>query len=317
MEATLNKTGLEQVMARLDAIDARLGYLVERQKKTEELFTEMTPILREVMGTATTKLDELEKKGYFAFGRELLGLGDRVVTGFDAEDVRKLGDALVGILQTVRAMTQPKMLEIAGDAAAVIENADDAEPIGLIGMVRATSDDDVQKGMAVMMQVMRHVGRAARAVREQRKADPKELQKAKLADVLGPRRKKALGIEREPAPAPRPLGRAQSAAKPRAQSAVIDGVAFGADGHLVDPKTWTPELAAKIATLEGIELDAARWAIVQFARAEWEQTTVSPNIRKLGQGTNLATKDLYALFPKAPARTVAKIAGTPKPAGCI
>jgi tRNA 2-thiouridine synthesizing protein E len=31
----------------------------------------------------------------------------------------------------------------------------------------------------------------------------------------------------------------------------------------------------------------------------------------------VSTKELYALFPKAPARTVAKIAGTPKPAGCL
>ena len=40
-------------------------------------------------------------------------------------------------------------------------------------------------------------------------------------------------------------------------------------------------------------------------------------LRRLTQGTELATKDLYALFPKAPARTVAKIAGIPKPVGCI
>ncbi len=315
MEANSNAQALERVMARLDEIDARLTYLVERQRKTEELFTEMTPILREVMGTATTKLDELDKKGYFAFGKALVGLGDRVVGGFTPDDVERLGDALVGILQTVRAVTQPKVLEIANEASTVIENADQAEPIGLLGMVRATSDDDVQKGMAVMMQVMRHVGRAARVVREQRQADPRELQKAKLASVLGPRRKKPLGVERAAAPAAPRVQAAAGPAKPRAT--VLDGVAFGEDGHLLDPATWTPELAAKIAAVQGLELDAARWAVVQCARADFEKTKVSPNIRRLGQGANLATKDLYALFPKAPARTVAKIAGIPKPAGCI
>lgn len=64
-------------------------------------------------------------------------------------------------------------------------------------------------------------------------------------------------------------------------------------------------------------MDEARWAVVRFARADFEATKTSPNIRRLTQGTNLATRDLYALFPKAPARTVAKIAGIPKPAGCI
>ena len=95
---TTQTEDMSRVMARLDAIDAKLGYLVERQKKTEELFAEMTPIAREVMGAATTKLGELDKKGYFAFGRELMGLGQRVVSGFSPDDVRKVGDAVVGIL---------------------------------------------------------------------------------------------------------------------------------------------------------------------------------------------------------------------------
>lgn len=304
--------------AQLAAMNAQIAYLVERQKKTEEMFAEMTPILREVMGVATTKLDEYDKAGYFAFGKELFAVGERVVSGFTPEDVHQLGDAIVGILQTVRLATQPNVLEIAGEASEVLEKSDQAEPIGLLGMVRATRDDDVQKGMAVMMEVMRHVGRAARAVSEHRKADLGESKKAKLAAALGPRLKKPMGIERRPAPAaPRPAAGAAPAAKMPAPSSVIDGVVFGPDGHLADPKTWSPDLAARIAAIQGAPLDEARWAVIQFARADFEQTGASPNIRRITQGTNLATKDLYTLFPKAPARTIAKIAGIPKPAGCI
>ena len=309
------------VAVRLAAIETQLAYLVRQQEKTTELFAEMTPVLRAVMDTATEKLDRLEKQGYFEFGKELLGVGERVITGFQPEDVRLLGDAVVGILQTVRAVTQPRILEIAGEASAVLENADSAAPIGLLGMVRATRDDDVQKGMAVMMEIMRHVGRAAHAVREQKSAEPADEKKAKLAAVLGPRRKRALGTERTPAKAPPASPRAAPSAvvapTSRAAPVVLDGVAFRADGHLADPKTWTAELALKIATAEGISLDEKRWAIVTFARKEFETTSTSPNIRRLTQGTELATKDIYALFPRAPARTVAKIAGIPKPAGCI
>ncbi|PMU95187.1 hypothetical protein C1X83_35890, partial [Pseudomonas sp. GP01-A4] len=53
---------MDAMTQKLEAIEAQLAYLVERQKKTEELFTEMTPILRDVMGTATERLDSLEKK---------------------------------------------------------------------------------------------------------------------------------------------------------------------------------------------------------------------------------------------------------------
>ncbi len=306
---------------RLAEIDAKLAYLTERQKKTEELITEMTPVLREVMNVATARLDEIDKKGYFDFGREIVKIGDRVVTSFTPDDVRAFGDAVVGILETVRALTQPKVLEIASSASEALEQADKAEPIGLLGMVKATRDDDVQKGMAVMMEVMRHVGRAVVAVREQRAADPNELKKAKLAAAIGPRRTKpaALGIERTP-PRPRPAPPARAskeAAPPAAAPPAIEGVAFSADGHLADPAAWSPDLAAKIAAIQSVALDEPRWAVIRFARAEFEKTGASPNIRRLTQGTELATKDLYALFPKAPARTVAKIAGIPKPVGCI
>lgn len=329
MDTTKNTTDLAVVASRLAAMEAQMTYLVERQKKTEELFAEMTPILREVMATATSRLGELDEKGYFAFGKEMVNVGERIIEGFSPDDVRKLGDAIVGILQTVRALTQPKVLEIASEAGTVIEKSDQAEPLGLMGMVRATRDDDVQKGMAVMMEVMRHVGRAAAAVAEQRKADPNEQKRARLAETLGPRRKKALGTERTPAPAARPAaaakptglgpppGCAVPSRGPAEVSAVIEGVAFGADGHLADPKAWTPELAQKIAAIQGVTLDEARWTVVKFARADFEQTGASPNIRRLTQGTNLTTKDVYALFPKAPARTIAKVAGIPKPAGCI
>jgi dissimilatory sulfite reductase related protein len=44
---------------------------------------------------------------------------------------------------------------------------------------------------------------------------------------------------------------------------------------------------------------------------------MSPNIRRITLELGVSTKDVYALFPKAPARTIAKIAGIPKPAGCL
>ena len=305
-----------ELSARLDAIDTRLDAIARQQKKNEELFAEMTPILREAMGAATSKLAELEQRGYFAFGKEALGIADRVVTGFSPDDVRAFGNAIVGILQTVRAFTQQKPLEIATEAAAVLEKADDAEPIGIMGVVRATRNDDVQKGMAVMMEVMKHVGRAARAVREERAKDPLETKKAKLAEALGPRKKKILGVERPAAPLATPPKPANAKPAP-ASGTTIDGVAFGADGHMLDSNAWTRDLASKLAALQGVELDAARWALVDFARTDYAANGASPNIRRITQGANLATKDVYALFPKAPARTIAKIAGIPKPTGCI
>jgi TusE/DsrC/DsvC family sulfur relay protein len=78
-----------------------------------------------------------------------------------------------------------------------------------------------------------------------------------------------------------------------------------------------PRSSPKIAAAQGVGMSEAHWKVVEFVRADFEATKVSPNIRRITQATGVSTKDLYTLFPKAPARTVAKIAGIPKPAGCI
>jgi tRNA 2-thiouridine synthesizing protein E len=328
-------TNLDDIAARLDALSAQMNYLVERERRKEEMIEEFTPILREVMATATTRLQALDQQGWFSFGRALWGVIERVVEGYSAQDVEQLGGAIVSILDTVRALTQPQVLTILAQSSEVLQHANAAEPIGLVGMVRASRNEDVQKGMAVLMDLLRHVGQAARVMAEQpaqaQASTPADDRKARLAQTLGPRRsKKALGVERTPAPraAPRP-GKAgpppipadacATSRKPAPAAVVMDGVAFTAEGHLVDPSQWTRDLAENIAAAQGMStgLTPEQWAVIEFARADFGTSGVSPNIRRLTQGTGLSTKDLYTLFPKAPARTIARIAGLPKPAGCI
>lgn len=316
---------LGAVSRQLDAISAQLASLVAQQQKQQELLDELVlPLAKEVMKDLTGRLDGLEKKGYFAFARELLLVGEQVVEGYTPEDVRLLGKAMKGILDTVRAVTQPAVLAVAGEAAQVLEHADTASPVGLVGMVRATRDDEVQRGMAVMLELLKKVGRGAAALSaHQARATT---QKDKLSSLLGPRRK-ALGTERVvvPAVAPAgvpatlspPAGCAVPSGKKAVTATVIDGIEFSADGHMVDPTKWTEALAVTLAAAQGVTLTDAHWALVRFARSDWSSTQASPNVRRITQGTGVTTKDIYALFPKAPGRTIARVAGIPKPAGCL
>lgn len=326
--ATAGAPGMEAVLARMDAMQEQIAYLVRRQQKQEELFAEMTPIAKEILATATERFGELEKEGAIAFAKELLLVTRKVIQHYGPEDVRQFGDAVVKILDTVRAMTQPEVLAILDQAGVVLQQADTAEPIGILGMVKASRNEDVQKGMAVMMDLLRHVGHAAKTMAE-RKTESDD-RKARLAKVLGPKRpKKSLGTERTPPPSAArewakkevadmgPPTAACEPPKPEAAEVVMDGVGFTKEGHLADPKAWTRDLAVTIAEAQGVQLDDTRWKIIEFARADFEAHGASPNVRRITMGTGIATKELYAMFPKAPARTVAKIAGIPKPAGCI
>ena len=103
-------------------------------------------------------------------------------------------------------------------------------------------------------------------------------------------------------------------------SAVIAGLELevDAEGFLADHTKWNEDIAAEIARGEGIaELTERHWAVVRFMRQEFSQTGSGPSIRALKNRGGIPTKELYELFPGGPAKKAAKIAGIPKPHGCI
>ena len=52
-------------------------------------------------------------------------------------------------------------------------------------------------------------------------------------------------------------------------------------------------------------------------RKEYAEKGTGPTVRVLGKTSGVSVKELYQLFPKGPAKVAAKIAGIPKPRGCI
>jgi dissimilatory sulfite reductase related protein len=95
-------------------------------------------------------------------------------------------------------------------------------------------------------------------------------------------------------------------------------VEFTEDGFFVHPEQWTEAMAPELARREGIdELTDAHWMVIRFMRAEYLAKGTGPTVRVLGKTSGVSIKELYELFPKGPAKVAAKIAGIPKPRGCI
>lgn len=298
---------LPNVEARLQAITEQLEWLIARQERSEELWHELMPVGRRAMTSLAGRLDEAEKKGWLDFGREALGVGQRVLEHYSADDVRRLGDAIIPILDAVRSLTQPSVMSVAAGAAGAVEHP--GKPVGLFGAMRATRDDDVQRGLGIVLEVLRRLGKSAPAGSA---SDEGAQRRARLAKAVGPRRLPATSPSK---PVPPPA--ACAVPKPAVAATVVDGVAFTADGYLTDATQWTRGIAETLAAGQGIALTEAHWKVLEAARGDFAATQASPNIRRLTQVQPLGTKELYGLFPRAPGRAIAKIAGLPKPAGCL
>lgn len=90
------------------------------------------------------------------------------------------------------------------------------------------------------------------------------------------------------------------------------------EGFMTDPSQWNPQVAAEIAAAEGIpELTPEHWKIIDFCRSTAAASGSAPTLRQITNGTGISTKELFTLFPKGPAKKVAKISGLGKPEGCV
>jgi dissimilatory sulfite reductase related protein len=95
-------------------------------------------------------------------------------------------------------------------------------------------------------------------------------------------------------------------------------VKLNEEGFFVHPEQWTEEMAAELARRDGIdELTDPHWTVIRFMRNEYFDKGTGPTVRALGKSSGVSVKELYQLFPKGPAKVAARIAGIPKPRGCI
>ncbi len=95
-------------------------------------------------------------------------------------------------------------------------------------------------------------------------------------------------------------------------------VAVDEEGFLTDTAQWDDDVAVEIARAAGIDpMTDRHWQVVRYMRDTYLSTGSAPTIRSLGKASGVPVKELYELFPKGPAKLAARIAGIPKPRGCI
>jgi len=98
----------------------------------------------------------------------------------------------------------------------------------------------------------------------------------------------------------------------------VSEVDLNEEGFFEDPQQWTEDMVPELARREGIEeLTDDHWKVIRFVRSKYTETGSGPTVRALGKTSGVSIKELYQLFPKGPAKVAAKIAGIPKPRGCI
>lgn len=155
----------KRLLRNVNTLNEVLGQL----ESAREFVEDATPLGRQLFSDGLAKLDELDRKGYFAMAREIQRALDNVVASFSVEDVRLLADNLVAILQTVKNLTQPGMLQAINNAVDVYKQIDfdTMEEYSLWRAFREANKPEMRRGLGFLIVFLRNLSAHTPQVRAQ------------------------------------------------------------------------------------------------------------------------------------------------------
>ena len=124
-----------------------------------DLAKDIAPIANEVIIDGTKKLHEFEQKGYFEFLTEMGHVIDNTITHFTKEDIRALADNVVTMLETVKSITQPEMLNSINNAVNIFSsmNVDDAPSYSVFKLMREMNQPEMKKALGFFVMFMKNL----------------------------------------------------------------------------------------------------------------------------------------------------------------
>lgn len=165
LEEVQEYVGLDDLLRLLKRI-LRNGRNIEKMldlmESSMDLLDTVGPMGDEAFAKAVDMLALMERKGYFAFARGGMQIADNVVTSFNEDDVKKLGENVVLILNVVKNMTQPEIMTFVNNTLLVASRQVE-KPVStsLLALVNQMRDPAVRRGLALTMRVLSVVGAQA------------------------------------------------------------------------------------------------------------------------------------------------------------
>lgn len=150
---------LQELGIRLIRNVKNFNTILDLMESMTDLAKDVAPIANEVIIDGTKKLHEFEQKGYFVFLSELGLVIDNVVTHFTQEDLKALADNVVTMLETVKSVTQPEMLNSINNAVNIFSSMDieEAPSYSIFKLMREMNKPEMKKALGFFVMFMKNL----------------------------------------------------------------------------------------------------------------------------------------------------------------
>ncbi len=160
-EVVLDPDELRELGIRVAQNVGNFNAILDTMGSVLDLLRDVGPIANEVIIDATKKLHEFEVKGYFELLRELGTIIDNVMTHYQVEDARMLGDNVVAILDTVKNLTQPDMLKSVDNAVKVFATLemDHVPSYSIFKVMRELNKPEMKRALGFFVTFMKNLSK--------------------------------------------------------------------------------------------------------------------------------------------------------------
>lgn len=155
----LDTEALKSLLFRLLRNVGTLNDMVEMLESATDLAKDAAPIIHQMGLQGINQMNQLEKKGYFDFIRELFVVADNVISHFSQEDVRMLADNIVIILETIKNLTQPEMLDAMNNAVSIYNKIEtkDIKEYSMWKAFKEMRSPEMRKGIGFMITFLKNI----------------------------------------------------------------------------------------------------------------------------------------------------------------
>ncbi len=159
VQADVQLPDLVRLLKRLARNRQNIERLLDLIEASFEFADVLAPVGSEVFAKLIAGLSEVERRGYFVFARGGLRILDEIVTSFGEEDIKQLGDNIVLILQTIKQMTQPEVMNFLRRTIVTVEEQAGAPvDISYRALLAQLRDPNVRRGLALILRTLSKIG---------------------------------------------------------------------------------------------------------------------------------------------------------------
>jgi uncharacterized protein YjgD (DUF1641 family) len=157
----LDSEALRCLLLRLIRNIRSLGMVMETLESFTDLAKDVTPIIKQIGLDSVQKFHELEQKGYFELLNQLGKTFDQILSKYRIEDIQKLSENLVPVIDTLSTIADPRILGKINAAAVALRdiNTDEIEDYSVWRLMKQLNKPEVRKSLGFIMAFINNVSK--------------------------------------------------------------------------------------------------------------------------------------------------------------